>query len=181
MRASPSSPWRGSFNKEKPLKSGTSGASFLIPDNRKIPPGRPLGIFLIPPRKSTRRASRRNFFAINQEPGSDLLWHARKSTLPSAQNVFTSEFEMGSGGSRSLWPPGKLVKNSGEVSWFRRLSRSFYESLGSGQSKDFDGPSLEIFFISRGKVFGAQRRNFFAITSNHLRLYGQASRAISTG
>ena len=30
-------------------------------------------------------------------------------TLPSALNVFTSEFEMGSGGSRSLLPPGKLV------------------------------------------------------------------------
>ena len=27
--------------------------------------------------------------------------------LPSAQGVFTSEFGMGSGGSRSLWPPGK--------------------------------------------------------------------------
>jgi hypothetical protein len=28
-----------------------------------------------------------------------------KATLPSALNVFTSEFGMGSGGSRSLWPP----------------------------------------------------------------------------
>ena len=31
-------------------------------------------------------------------------------TLSSALSVFTSEFEMGSGGSRSLWPPGKLLK-----------------------------------------------------------------------
>ena len=30
-----------------------------------------------------------------------------KATLPSALNVFTSEFGMGSGGSRSLWPPGE--------------------------------------------------------------------------
>ena len=30
-------------------------------------------------------------------------------TLPSAQNGFTSEFEMGSGGSHSLWSPSKLV------------------------------------------------------------------------
>ena len=30
-------------------------------------------------------------------------------TLPSALSVFTSEFGMGSGGSRSLLPPGKLV------------------------------------------------------------------------
>ena len=29
------------------------------------------------------------------------------ATLPSAQSIFTSEFEMGSGGSCSLWPPGK--------------------------------------------------------------------------
>ena len=28
-------------------------------------------------------------------------------TLPSALSGFTSEFEMGSGGTRSLWPPGK--------------------------------------------------------------------------
>ena len=30
-------------------------------------------------------------------------------TLPSALSVFTSECGMGSGGSRSLWPPGKPV------------------------------------------------------------------------
>jgi len=28
-------------------------------------------------------------------------------TLPSALSIFTSEFEMGSGGSYSLWPPGE--------------------------------------------------------------------------
>src|SRR5690606_41654559 len=32
-----------------------------------------------------------------------------KPTLPSALDVFTSEFWMGSGGSRPLWPPGKPV------------------------------------------------------------------------
>jgi hypothetical protein len=42
------------------------------------------------------------------------------ATLPSAQNVFTSEFGMGSGGSRSLWPPGK----TGRFFVLRRLSRS---------------------------------------------------------
>ena len=30
-----------------------------------------------------------------------------KPTLASALSVFTSEFEKGSGGSHSLWPPGK--------------------------------------------------------------------------
>ena len=33
--------------------------------------------------------------------------HMAEATLPSAQNVFTSEFGMGSGGSRSLMPSGK--------------------------------------------------------------------------
>ena len=42
-------------------------------------------------------------------PGSDLLSHRENPALPSALSVFTSEFGMGSGGSRSLWPPGKLV------------------------------------------------------------------------
>ncbi len=32
-------------------------------------------------------------------------------TLSSALSSFTSEFEMGSGGSHSLWPPGKLALN----------------------------------------------------------------------
>ena len=44
-----------------------------------------------------------------------------KAKLPSAQNVFTSEFGMGSGGSRSLMPSGK--KGIQRV-LFRRLSRS---------------------------------------------------------
>ena len=43
------------------------------------------------------------------EPGSDLLSHGESPALPSALSGFTSEFGMGSGGSRSLWPPGKLV------------------------------------------------------------------------
>jgi hypothetical protein len=34
------------------------------------------------------------------------------ATLSSALNVFTSEFGMGSGGSRSLLPPGKLFRQS---------------------------------------------------------------------
>ena len=44
-------------------------------------------------------------------PGSDLLSHGR-TTLSSALSSFTSEFGMGSGGSHSLWPPGKLVVDS---------------------------------------------------------------------
>ncbi len=35
-------------------------------------------------------------------------------TLSSALSVFTSEFEMGSGGSRTLLPPGKLILKTWE-------------------------------------------------------------------
>ena len=68
--------------------------------------------------KASRRPSKRKAPEVFRpqglfclEPGSDLLWHARKSTLPSARSVFTSEFGMGSGGSRSLLPPGKLFRS----------------------------------------------------------------------
>jgi hypothetical protein len=39
-----------------------------------------------------------------------------KATLPSAQDVFTSEFGMGSGGSRPLMPSGKPVNPESFVS-----------------------------------------------------------------
>ena len=42
------------------------------------------------------------------EPGGVLLSHDRV-TLPSALSCFTSVFGMGTGGSSSLWPPGKAV------------------------------------------------------------------------
>ena len=37
-------------------------------------------------------------------------FHMGTPTLSSALSGFTSEFEMGSGGSRSLLPPGKLLE-----------------------------------------------------------------------
>ena len=37
-------------------------------------------------------------------------FHMGNPTLSSALSSFTSEFGMGSGGSHSLWPPGKLVE-----------------------------------------------------------------------
>jgi hypothetical protein len=42
--------------------------------------------------------------------------HMAKATLPSAQDVFTSEFGMGSGGSRPLMPSGKPVNPESFVS-----------------------------------------------------------------
>lgn len=39
--------------------------------------------------------------------------HMGNATLPSAQVCFTSEFGMGSGGSRPLWSSGKTVDHWG--------------------------------------------------------------------
>ena len=77
--------------------------------------------------------------------------HMAEATLPSAQNVFTSEFGMGSGGSRSLMPSGKkgirrVLFSTCRVRYVNRFSRSNHHKQ-----------------------------------QNRLRLYGQASRAISTG
>ena len=75
-------------------------------------------------------------------------------TLPSALNVFTSEFGMGSGGSRSLLPPGKLVGAS------------------SQRSSMFNHNSEKVLM---------QVSHTYVAPKNTLVLYGQASRAISTG
>ena len=53
------------------------------------------------------------------------------ATLSSALNVFTSEFEMGSGGSRSLWPPGKLLAPSAQSKVQSEKSKVFNFSLSS--------------------------------------------------
>jgi hypothetical protein len=46
---------------------------------------------------------------IRKVLGDDLLSHAR-CTLPLAQDRFTSEFGMGSGGTKPLWSPSKGLK-----------------------------------------------------------------------
>ena len=60
--------------------------------------------FLTPERKKSRDLSDTGFF--EWESDGELLSH-RNSTLPSPQLRFTSEFEMESGGSTALLPPGK--------------------------------------------------------------------------
>jgi hypothetical protein len=55
-------------------------------------------------------------------------------TLSSAQNVFTAEFGMDSGGSRSLWSPGNTVKQVIDIGgynfYFIFLSFLFYSLFG---------------------------------------------------
>ena len=77
--------------------------------------------------------------------------HMAEATLPSAQSVFTSEFGMGSGGSRSLMPSGK--KGTGEFC--------------------FDACRVRVCEFAKYRYQPLNGRD-------RLRLYGQASRAIST-
>ena len=51
-------------------------------------------------------------------PGNVLLSRGGCSELSSAQNGFTAEFGMESGGSRSLWSPGKLVNATNKKAIF---------------------------------------------------------------
>ena len=84
------------------------------------------------------------------EPGSSLLSH-RSSALSSALSGFTSEVGMGSGGSRLLWPPGKLVGTSHRSQYSLALHLETYTAA------------------------------LVSYTHTVWVLYGQASRAISTG
>ena len=79
------------------------------------------------------------------------------ATLPSAQNVFTSEFGMGSGGSRSLWPPGKTGR------FFYALTPVAFADRSCPIALDRSAPCIDL------------------LRTNSLRLYGQVARAISTG
>ena len=55
-------------------------------------------------------------------------FHMGDPTLSSALSVFTTEFGMVSGGSHSLWPPGKPVNNLENVILERGMSRSKHPS-----------------------------------------------------
>lgn len=48
--------------------------------------------------------------------------HMGNATLPSAQVCFTSEFGMGSGGSRPLWSSGKTVDH-----WVDEMERVSFD------------------------------------------------------
>ncbi len=48
-------------------------------------------------------------------PGSDLLSHAVAHAVPSALEGLTSVFEMGTGVSPPLWPPGIVESASGSL------------------------------------------------------------------
>ena len=83
-------------------------------------------------------------------------------TLPSALNRFTSEFEMGSGGSNSLLPPDKLVGH------FTLLLQNI---------RNWKAKYILLLLHSRVTHFIV----LSAALANCLGLYGQASRSISTG
>lgn len=65
------------------------------------------------------------------KPGDVLLSHEENPILSSALNVFTSEFGMGSGGSRSLWPPGKLFGKRGQSQFLSARSTGDQRKIDS--------------------------------------------------
>lgn len=99
---------------------------------------------------------------LNIEPGGVLLSHGGNPVLSSALNVFTSEFGMGSGGSRSLWPPGKP-----------------FAERGIRLSTNAAPPHLAV-VKSAGYVACHIPRSPGLNQADRV-LYGQASRSISTG
>ena len=56
-------------------------------------------------------------------------FHMGTPTLSSALNGFTSEFEMGSGGSRSLLPPGKPVVPHADEKLAKKFGKLIKEAL----------------------------------------------------
>ena len=114
---------------------------------------------------------------LDKDPGDDLLSHAR-CTLPSARVRFTSEFGMGSGGSTQLLSPGRGWRVAG-------LNASKSDALSCAhalvwlpQNKpEIGSPSANKLGRSESLVGMSTRRR----CQGHLRLYGQATRIISTG
>ena len=88
---------------------------------------------------------------------------------------FTSEFGMGSGGSNALWPPGKL---------FEKKGRSQLPSSLVAYSSCREGNLTPTLFFEFGLIDLArlcQLHPDHAWIQRSWALYGQASRAISTG
>src|SRR6185437_15938927 len=80
--------------------------------------------------------------------------------LASALSCFTSEFGMGSGGSHSLWSPGKPV------------------SLSRSTLRRYAVRKVVVAYVCLSVETSIKEPWFH---TNHLRLYGQAARPISTG
>src|SRR5690606_14311831 len=81
-------------------------------------PASPGGPPSYPKRKKKPQPFRAAAFALRAWRCPTLTWG--DPTLPSALSVFTSEFGMGSGGSRSLLPPGNRLGSDGRVALFKR-------------------------------------------------------------
>src|SRR5690606_38476020 len=93
---------------------------------------------------------------LGKDPGDDLLSHAG-CTLPSARARFTSEFGMGSGGSTQLLSPGRGWRVA--VGGCRRAHALMGWNVARLGANVTDASQVQ----------------------GHLRLYGQATRIISTG
>ena len=125
--------------------------------------------------KKTQPQRRLGFFGIRAWRFPTFAWQI--ATLSSALSGFTSEFGMGSGGSRSLWSPGKLVQS--------RLSARL---SGSGSFCLEQCPSAGSGFVLLGNLYTSRFVLSLLASVGCLItprgqtdwvLYGQASRAIS--
>lgn len=94
------------------------------------------------------------------------------ATLSSARSVFTSEFEMGSGGSRSLLPPGNSVQRAADL---RRTPNPEKFLCFDAQVERL---TLRTWTMPHSPCECSIRHHF---KPDCLKLYGQVSRAISTG
>ena len=114
------------------------------------------------------------FFGIKAWRCPTLTWG--DPTLPSALSSFTSEFEMGSGGSYLLLPPDKLVEEHSDET-IPRLSRDLM-NISRTLLKLESQISKYILVLHSNKHLCV---SLCKLQQKHLGLYGQALRSISTG
>ena len=97
-------------------------------------------------------------------------------TLPSAILLFTSEFGMGSGGSKALWSSAKLA-------WFVVGLMTCLKSASRGPNRVADYKVVLMLCVSffRWLLTCPAITDCRVRTHQLIQLYGQASRAISTG
>jgi hypothetical protein len=114
---------------------------------------------------------------LDKDPGDDLLSHAR-CTLPSARARFTSEFGMGSGGSTQLLSPGRGWRVADLIASKPDAMSCAHALVWLPQNEpEIGSPSANKLGRSESLVGMSTRRR----CQGHLRLYGQATRIISTG
>jgi hypothetical protein len=149
--------------KKNPSLNEQTGVSYLAPGSTGGAPLRFLrskrseGSVAVVRDLVTARARHNKKPGLNEQTGfpnwrlAVTYSHTGTPALPSAMHRFTSEFDMGSGGSNALLPPGKLLTKGGRL---------------------MPAPSV---------ATGNSVNSLIRVKQRALVLYDQATRAISTG